>query len=67
MFEDDDQGEVTVKIDGVSFTAEWELAGNMLTVRLPGYGWKSEHLNGLSPEWLARDLVRALVRQGKVA
>ncbi|UVO33782.1 hypothetical protein KUL72_19870 [Bradyrhizobium arachidis] len=55
------KGAEKVKIGSVTYTGEWKLDGNMLTVTVPGLGTERNQLGGLSPGWLARDLIRKLV------
>ncbi|MGY8709542.1 hypothetical protein RAD16_27690 [Bradyrhizobium sp. 18BD] len=56
-------GTESVEIGGRSYTGEWKLNGDMLTVTVPGLGTERNQLGSLSPGWLARDLIRKLVRK----
>lgn len=56
-------GTETVEIAGRNYTGEWKISGNMLTVTVPGLGSERNQLGSLPPGWLARDLIRKLVRK----
>ena len=56
-------GSSTETVNGVTYIGEWTLARGMLTVTVPGLGTETNQLGGLSPDWLARDLIRKIVRK----
>jgi hypothetical protein len=51
----------TVEIDGQHYAGDWAANGELITVRLPGYGRKSTQLGCLPPQSLARLLLTELV------
>lgn len=56
-------GTETAEMGGRTYTGEWKISGNLLTVTVLGLGTERNQLGNLPPGWLARDLIRKLVRK----
>jgi hypothetical protein len=56
--------DVTSESDGKAIKGSFRMAGNTVTVKASG-GSKAGHLSGLTPEYLAKMLLRELAREGK--
>jgi hypothetical protein len=55
---------ITAKCDGKTIEGSYRKVGNMITVKTPG-GSNTAPLSGLIPEYLAKMLLRELVREGR--
>ncbi|MES2957527.1 MAG: hypothetical protein V4792_05020 [Pseudomonadota bacterium] len=60
MTDDVKRGTVTIEVDGLSHSADFTIAGDLLTVVSPALGTNSGAC-GATPEELARKLLRELV------
>lgn len=56
--------EISVEIDGKKFTGSYILSGGVVTVSTP-HGLRSAQLGGMTPEGLARILLRETVSNSK--
>jgi hypothetical protein len=56
--------EITAEYDGKTFNGYYRKVGETVTVKTPR-GMKAAQLTGLTPEYLARMLLRELAREGK--
>ena len=58
---------VTITMDGTRYFAKWFVEDDILTVFADGLGRASTQIRGLSEDWLAKDLLRKLVREKDAA
>ena len=56
--------EITTECAGIAIKGSYKKAGNTVTVRARD-GNKSAQLSGLTPQYLAKMLLRELAREGK--
>lgn len=54
---------VTVNIDGIDYLGKWFVEADLMTVFADGLGRASTQVRGLSEIWLAKELLRKLVRE----
>jgi hypothetical protein len=64
MIHDPTRQTITCEIDGKNFKGNYWIAGKILVVST-AKGGKSTQLGALSPEALARQLLRKLAKEGK--
>jgi hypothetical protein len=56
--------EITTECGGITIKGSYKKAGNTVTVKASG-GSKAAQLSGLTPEYMAKMLLRELAREGK--